>query len=283
MSATAAGRRRATGRREIRFEVNGRTCAFTVRRARDPSIPSVFFVGLPKAGSTLLGRLMNPLTTSAGLVYVAPQEIMFGMGVATSEIPVAVWDVFEPQGYAFGGFRSLPAGLDLPPYASGRTVVLVRDPRDMLISLYFSLARSHRPPGERIGGELAAAFLEARREVALMDIDTFVLDRAAVVVGQFRTLERKLSHISHRLYRYEDVIFDKKAWADDMLGYLGLSVSAESVRQSVVANDVRPSHENPAEHIRKVAPGDHIEKLRPQTIAALDRLLAPILRRHHYA
>ncbi len=269
--------------REIEFELEGRRCVFEVDGPGDPDIPSIFLLGLPKAGSTLLNRLMKPVSKSAGLTWVAVQEIMFSMGVATPAIPPQVNEVFRPAGYAFGGFRSLPPAVRLPAYASGRTVLLVRDPRDMLTSLYFSLAESHRPPGESVGGELAARFHQQREQVNLMGIDAFALANVGVVAGQFEVVEKKLTGVAHKLYRYEDVIFDKAGFVDDMLAYLGLSVRPAVVQRVAAANDVRPEIEDTSQHIRKVSPGDHLDKLKPETIAALDHALGEILRRYHYA
>jgi hypothetical protein len=268
--------------RVIGFELDG--CPFSFRTAHpgDTSIPSIFLVGLPKAGSTLLNRVMRPIAAAAGLSFVGLQETMFSMGVAPQDIPSAVNAAFAPTGYAFGAFRSLPGAFELPAYAAGRTILLVRDPRDMLTSLYFSVARSHRPPGNAVGGELAADFEERRRETMGMSIDAFALARAPVVVDQYGKVTGKLSAIDHRLYRYEDIIFDKLSWTRDMMAYLDLTAPAGVVESAVAANDVRPRVEDPAQHVRKVDPGDHREKLRPETIAELDALFEPILRRHHY-
>ncbi len=273
---------RSGAAREIAFELNGQQFSFTIPRRGDPSIPSVFLVGLPKAGSTLLNRLMIPIVKAAGLSYVGLQESMFRMGVAPQHTPAAVNAGFAPAGYAFGSFRSLPGGFELPSYASGRTILLVRDPRDMLTSLYFSLARSHAPPGKTVGGEMAATFEQRRRQTNSMSIDAFALARAAVVMDQYATVDAKLSGISHNLHRYEDIIFDKTSWARDMVAYLGLTVSSDVLESAVNANDVRPDVEDPAQHIRKVVPGDHREKLRPETISQLNARFEPILRRYRY-
>jgi hypothetical protein len=268
--------------REIAFEVYGRPYAFVMPRPGNPSVASVFLVGLPKAGSTLLNQMMRPITAAAGLSFVALQETMYGMGVAPRDIPAAVNDAFEPAGYAYGGFRSLPREFSIPPFAADRTVLLVRDPRDMLTSLYFSLARSHRPPGTAVGETLAAAFNAQRDEANRTSIDDFALEKAEIVINQFRIVRTKLSSIPHRLYRYEDVVYDKLVWARDMVDYLGLKVPASVIEEAVAANDTRPDLEDPTRHVRRVSPGDHREKLREETIVALNARLKPILRRYQY-
>jgi hypothetical protein len=267
---------------EIVFTVKGHRCAFTMEAPGDQTIPSVFLVGLPKAGSTLLTHLMKPLVQAAGLAFVSAPDVLRRLGVAPKDFPAEINQVFQPQGYAFGGFRSLPGALALPAFAADRTVLLIRDPRDMLTSLYFSVAHSQHPPGPGIGGALAATFEAKRREANDMDIDDFVLSRARGVVVQYGKVERKLRRIPHKLYRYEDVIFDKLGWANDMMAYLDLSPPPGVLKQVVTRNDVRPDVEDMTRHVRKVTPGDHIEKLKPETITELNGQLGPLLQKYGY-
>jgi hypothetical protein len=223
----------------------------------------------------MLNQIMRPLTEAAGLVYRAPAAELFQNGRELRHARLT----FEPSGHAYGGFRNLP--WRLPDFAADRTVLLVRDPRDALTSLYFSVAYSHRPPGATDGSAMLRAF-EARRVTALtIPIDTFVLDQAG---AHARLIEKTLANApAHRLYRYEDVIFDKLAWVEDMLAYFRLSSPRPLVLRIVERANVVPTEEAPLEHIRRVTPGDHRDKLRPETIAALDDRLGPILRRFGYS
>lgn len=236
---------------------------------------SLFLVGLIKSGSTLLNRLMKPVTESAGFVFEAPANDLRQQGLELRDADLT----FVAEGHAYGGFRNLP--WPLPNFAAGRTVFLARDPRDALTSLYYSIAYSHRPPGTIAGDALLRGF-EARRARALDQvIDDFVLQEAP---ARARQIEETLRHLPpHRLYRYEEVIFAKQAWVTDMMGYLGLVVPDRRVTQIVAKHDVMPSEEAPHEHIRRVTPGDHREKLRPETIQSLDIILSSVLRRLGYA
>ena len=104
-----------------------------------------------------------------------------------------------------------------------------------------------------------------------------------MVASQYRVVEGKLRNIPHKLYRYEDIIFDKLAWANDMLAYLGLAAPAAVVERLVAQNDLRPPVEEITQHVRKVVPGDHREKLKTETIAELNTRLAPILEKYGYS
>lgn len=237
-------------------------------------LPSVFIVGLVKSGSTLLNRIMRPITMAAGLTYRSPPDEIFRRGLKLREQTIN----FEPFGYAYGGFRELP--WPLPDFGADRTVLLVRDPRDALTSLYFSLAFSHVPPGTADSPKLLQAF-EARRARALaMDIDAFVLEEAD---RHARLIKRALANTPrYRLYRYEEIIFDKQAWTTDMVEYLGLTAPPGLISNVVARNDVVPAQDAPLEHVRHVTPGDHRDKLRPETIAALDARFAHLMKKMGY-
>lgn len=245
--------------------------------------PSCFLIGLPKAGSTLLNRLMRPLTAKGGLAFFSLYNALHAVGVAMGSVSIDEDSVFTDAGYAYGGFRGTDTLRRLPAFANDRTVFLVRDPRDMLTSLYFSEAISHVPPGTALSTEAAAQF-EARREAARAEtIDAFARRRAADVIASYRRTVACVDKVEHRLYRYEDIIAAKEPWVHDMLRYLRLSVPAPLVQSVIARNDVTPKAEDPTQHIRRVAPGDHKDKLAPDTIAWLDEQFADVLARFGYA
>lgn len=244
--------------------------------------PSAFLVSLPKAGSTLFYRLMTPIANRAGLPFFSLPNTLHDIGVPARDVATGLSEVFRPTGYTYGGYRGIEPGMELPPYADGRTVVLVRDPRDMLTSLYFSEAKSHVPPGNSASDTLLKQFEERRRRALSTAIDDFVLGRAAGLLFSFETVQRELEGKAHKLFRYEDVIFEKRRWVDETIAYLGMDVPERLIETVVEKNDVRPAGEDDAKHIRKVAPGDHLDKLRPETIAELTRVFAPVLERFGY-
>lgn len=246
--------------------------------------PSSFLVGLPKAGSTLLNNLIGPISTAAGYQYFPLFNRLKSASIEPTEIDVDRSDsIFEPDGYCYGGFRGLPGAITLPPFADGRTILLVRDPRDMLTSLFFSVAYSHRPPPARPDSKLTANF-NTRRNIALSsDINNFVIDRAKTTLSIFSAIENKLAKYNIKTYRYEDVVFDKLNWTNDMIDFLRLDVPGEIVERVVARNDVLPQVEDMREHVRTVAPGDHKRKLTGETIDRLDVMLRPVLTRYAYA
>lgn len=267
---------------EIRLTLkDGRALPLTL--PEPGSVPSAFVVSLPKAGSTLFYRLMTPIANRAGLPFFSLPNTLHDIGVPARDVATGLSDVFRPIGYTYGGYRGIEPGMELPPYADGRTVVLVRDPRDMLTSLYFSEAKSHVAPGSSASDTLLKQFEERRRRALSTAIDDFVLGRAGGVLFSFETVLRELEGKAHKLFRYEDVIFEKRRWVDETIAYLGFDVPERLIATVVEKNDVRPAGEDDAKHIRKVAPGDHLDKLQPATIAELNRIFAAVLDRFGYA
>lgn len=245
-------------------------------------LPSVFAVGLMKGGSSLLSQVTRALAQTTGLAYFSLTERMFEAGVRPRDIPEAANTLFRERGYLYGGFRSFPPATEMPAWASARTVLLVRDPRDMLVSFYFSHAYSHRQPGAGAGGLLRQQLDRSREEAKSMSPDEFALRRHGEITGQFRAAWRKLSAVEHRVYRYEDVIFAKRGWLQDMASYYALAVPPVTLDAIADRADIIPESERAGQHIRRVTPGDHRDKLKPETVARLDEAFADILVRHGY-
>ena len=266
---------------DVRLTLENGT-AVTLAMPEPGTAPSAFLVSLPKAGSTLFYRLMQPIATRAGLPYFSLPNELHSIGVPAGDVREGLADVFQPAGYTYGGFRGFERNLGLPDYADGRTVLLVRDPRDMLTSLYFSEAKSHVPPGASASDALLKQFEQRRQRALSMSIDDFALGRAEALRSAFEGVFAAIEGKRHKLFRYEDVIFSKRAWVDEVIAYLGLDVPEQVVANVVAKNDVRPTAEDEGSHIRKVAPGDHLDKLKPGTIARLDETFAAVLQRFGY-
>ena len=237
---------------------------------------SLFLLGLIKSGSTLLNRVMKPITESAGFIFDSPANDLRQQGVELRDAALS----FEAENRAYGGFRNLP--WPLPAFAADRAVFLVRDPRDALTSLYFSVAYSHRPPGTGVSDALLRRFEARRARAKAQAIDDFVLAEAP---RQAETIAETLRHLpaGSRTYRYEEVIFEKLAWVADMMAFLRLEVPQRRVAQIVQRQDIKPEAEAPHEHVRRVTPGDHREKLSSDTIRRLDEILRPVMESLGYA
>ena len=235
---------------------------------------SVFAFSLPKAGSVLLDSIMQGLSSTLGLTYVSIMGEYFNIGLRAQQFPESTSRIFLERGYCYGGFRFIPPRFEIPILKSAKSVLLVRDPRDMLVSHYFSTKTSHPAPS----GTLKTGMKDVPlREVAQrLAIDEYVLDFAKFYL---RHMSRYIEAIrqdqgNFRIYRYEDVIFNKRAWIADMCDAFDWPVPNSTINDIADRNDVIPSSEDQAKHIRQATPGDYKRKLQPETIERLTEMLA---------
>lgn len=185
----------------------------------------------------------------------------------------------NPLNHVFGPIRSREAMPILPAsFDSYETVVHIRDPRDVLTSLYFSHAYSH---------DLKSAKLTAhdRDRIQCAGVDAYVLERLQGVVSIYDYLIENLPWRQTLIVKYEEMVTDFSKWLGDFLPPFrrisGLDDQAERELFNVFckkyADEFCPGEEDVYRHKRKVTPGDHREKLRPETIGVItDALERPL-------
>ena len=246
---------------------------------------SFFAVGLHKAGSSLLTDLFHRLAAGYRYVPFNLHQALYDLGLHAQDVAVPGNEFFRPFGLAYIGFRGWPPSHSLPDCARQRVVHLVRDPRDVMVSLYYSIAKSHASPVlTEDTANLTRQFRDNRDYALRHGIDGFVLAWANKVYREYTETYDVLRPANPRIWRYEDVIFDKVAWVKDMLRHLEMEPPSSDILQQIIRPlDVLPSTEDPARHIRQVRPGDHRAKLSGATIEKLSEAFAPILSRHGYA
>lgn len=233
--------------------------------------PPRFAFSLHKCGSTLLVNLVEDVLRDAKIPCVNPARELFALGFSG-----AVWgadpgflDIVKP-GYVYTGFRDFPPTLTTQTLAATKSVLMVRDPRDALVSAYFSFGPggSHKPPRKN---EAAAKRMQDRRaEEKSLTIDEWVLGRMAHFNAKFIAYAPYLDMPQLQLFRYEDVFFDKLSFARALFAHLNFDIDDAILVRAAAKHNVVPDTERPQLHIRKGLPGDHKEKLLPETIAALN-------------
>ena len=151
----------------------GRSLAFEVAATAQPD--AYFVLGIRKCGSSLLNSMLTDLGRLNGHPFVD-----VGGGFFAADVPEQDWR-HDPAvlralagGTVYGGFRSMPLVFAQSPlYLRSRKILLVRDPRDALVSEYYSIARrlsgvrrrGRRPAHPRLplrGGDPGQAALAAQ-------------------------------------------------------------------------------------------------------------------------
>lgn len=241
------------------------------------AVPSTFVFSLAKAGSVLINNIVQDLACAQGLKYQSIMGDAFEAGISVDDISPDTWSGLQPNGYVYGGFRHLPHRVDIPILKKCKRVLLVRDPRDMLVSLYFSMKYSHPSPGISDKSDAAAKFSAYREMIRSMSIDDFALDQCQYVELALMSYLPYLDDPLTRIFRYEDVIFDKANWVADICSHLEWNLPGGVMDEIAARHDIRVQTEAIDNHIRNVTPGDHVHKLAPSTISELNRRLQAVL------
>lgn len=235
----------------------------------EPSLRSCYLFAFVKSGSTLMEKLVSDYCDAIGAPYFSLYDQAFAQGITTPNIRSDALQCFAEDGIIFSGFRHYPS-FDLP-ISGANVILLVRDPRDMMVSLYFSILKSHVIPAgnERLRRE--------REQLVGFSIDEFVLKRARGYLLAYRRYMDKLSEARKRVFRYEDVIYNKDEWLAEIVDFAGLPHKPKEIKRISARHDVVPAREDASNHIRQVHPGNFRKKLRRDTIEQLNVVLSEFL------
>ena len=189
-------------------------------------------------------------------------------------------------GVIYAGFRDYPSIMQKnADFTAAKKLILVRDPRDALVSEYFSNAFSHNiPAAEKTSAQVNTELMMKLRSEALgMDIDRYVLNRAAAFVATASSFFPALGEKNTLVIKYEDIIFNKPKLVDQMSHHFGLNIDQNTKARISSGIDIRPLHEDPQAFVRQIAPGDHERKLSLKTRQALEVRLRDVLAHFRYA
>ena len=164
---------------------------------------------------------------------------------------------FKPTGYLYNALRypkivKLVENLD-----DYRILLMLRDPRDVLTSAYFSFGYTHTLP---IVAANRDNFIARRNKIASQTVDEFVLaakdDWSKMYNFYCQNLIGKPNVL---LIKFEDMINNFNSWLSSILEFIDLEIDQKKVTELVDrANN------------KKVKPTDHKKILKPETIDILN-------------
>jgi hypothetical protein len=181
---------------------------------------------------------------------------MFQQGAHVEDCPRTLLPFFERDGYVFSGFRQLWLLHESPRFRSATKLLLIRDPRDMAVSLYFSMRNSHPLPWS---GPMRTGITRAREIATDRDVSSFVCEgNADNIFVRLAAFARQVESIpGFKVFRYEDIIWSKRAWCAEIAQHLDMDLPEDVVNRIADRHDVRPDTERPDHHIRQVKPGNY--------------------------
>ena len=159
-------------------------------------------------------------------------------------------------------------------------LIQVRDPRDILVSEYFSLGWLHSSKNWSDEGK------ERREKIQSMSIDDFVLDESLhgkqPLFERMEPVLRFAQQDNVELVKYETLVTQFPVWLETVMRFAGLG-EAKNLTSKLIhqyKNEFQPDQSGG--HKRNIVPGDYKEKLNAQTIETLNQRFSPVLKQLDY-
>ncbi len=247
-----------------------------------PNVPSNFnsrgdsvaFITMHKAGSSIAGLIFRFYAYAAGYIQANIAEAAIQCGIPEAEFCIKNAGLMLTPGYYFGPFRGIYVS-EMGGFLENRLIVQIRDPRDCICSNYYSMAKSHVVPKDE---KLKKAFLEKREAMNAMSIDQSAVGGAK---GYFHRMSRIKNLIENHpntlVMKYEDMVLQTEFWtkqAEEFFGVVERGDLDEKLKEHL---NFSVEKEDPNVHKRQVTPGDHVRKMMPETVTAMNETLSPVL------
>lgn len=174
---------------------------------------------------------------------------------------------------------------DFPKLNKTKHLFQLRDPRDVLVSEYFSIGWRHSIEG------WSQKDLERRELIRTLSIDEYALREPEIskypLLSRFDPLFALQDGSFFDVIKYETMVTDFPAWLESCLKALDIDPASPSNANFVSSLADRYSDEFQAgdsdqSHKRNVTPGDHLNKLKPETIEVLDDRFSNVISAFDY-
>jgi hypothetical protein len=246
---------------------------------------SVLHFSVNKVATQYTKRVMLRCAAENGLLpvrmsdYAWINEFPYLFTLSAEEVKQYL-HVFRPHGFLYTVFGGLVEGLsDIQDY---RTVIMLRDPRDVLVSGYYSYKLSHKiPPSHGKASEFEAF----RAKVQSQTVDEYVIEMSEDTRWRMQQyIDLRKSGPAVTILRYEDMIADFSTWLSRLLQHCQWDIS-QTLKEQLLNEALqtkRIKQEKTSSHKRQLFPGDHKRKLQPQTIEYLNNYFSSILKELDY-
>lgn len=254
-------------RNAIKYGVHGYAAArgrWLEARGKVPEIGNIFAASSPKAGSQWMKALFShPVVREHSGLFTLPQL----------DYQANLDKVFPAATFVPGVYCSYDEYLRMPRTRPRRVVYMLRDPRDLLVSGYYSAVKTHR--------KLNDAALEAYRDkLRAMPFDEALVD---LIEANGQRLSETGSWVDAddpdvKKFRLEEVSEDPRVQVDAMLRHCGIDLSPDELetvlmdvsREALQARDLAARGDGESHY--RVDRKTFRDVFKPEHYEAMDRI-----------
>ena len=237
---------------------------------------SILFFTTQKCASRYVGSLIGQLARSEGMPNIDYDAYVTMSNVPDEYRPFSkngsLEIAFQSNGHFYGPlgtYRNIPKMKDYSIFLQ------LRDPRDVLTSLYFSTAFSHALINQKM--------VDRRKAAKKMTVDEFVLANANLYENIYAQYCQQLLNEPKLIFlKYELMVAEFENWLDQLIDHFAFT-NAQDTRQRIIdQSNFDVAAENIYSQRRQVTPGDFRRKLKTSTIKNINVQFAAILKRLNY-
>lgn len=238
--------------------------------------PSVLFFTAHKCASVFIGKTLRELTSEIELTPINPGAYFSSVGKSEEATKLEMALMFRPTGYLYGPFRQPDRFYLVDDPNKYKKILVLRDPRDVLTSSYFSFGFSHSVP---VLSEKKKDFLAKREKIKQQTIEEYVEGQWRQVFAIYDSYRNILLQQGNDLLflRYEDMISNFEEWLLKIVHHLNIRPSESALGDIIEQTSFKVDSENKNSHKRRVTPGDYKEKLNIELIENLNKEFKEIL------
>ena len=232
-------------------------------------LQSILFFTTYKCASSFAGEIINELTANAGYKHVNFDSYFYHLEKDTDIEYEKIFskNVFRASGFIYGPMRNYQP---IPGIKQYKTLLILRDPRDVLVSHYYSAKYSHEVSTTKM--------LQKRRMTQGQDIDEFVLERLEEFAIIYEQYKLNILPLEGTIFvRYEDMISNPKDFIIKLYKILKINVDIEHIEEIVKNRMAMPKREDKYSHRRSGKSGQYLEKLNSKTVKTINTRLADVI------
>jgi|AntRauTorckE5430_2_1112549.scaffolds.fasta_scaffold00982_6 hypothetical protein len=235
---------------------------------------SILFFTVHKCASTLVVKIIRELSEKMNIIPIDLDGFIItheNNNEAVFEDDNFLKQIFVSEGFYYGALRYFRR---VPNINNYNIFLMLRDPRDVLTSMYFSMAYSHTIFDKKM--------INYRQSVRDMSIDEFVLFNMGGYNKKYNEYINELMGKENVLFlKYEQMVTDFPTWLNEMSSSLGI-YDEEIIDRLIDENSFQKKKEDIHSHVRNIHPGDHKIKLKAETIEILNKEFASVLKALDY-
>ncbi len=236
--------------------------------------PSILLFTTHKCASTYTSKILKKLSDKEAYKAVDIEACL-----ALTERPVPDFyhqknrldQLDQPTGFFIGPLRYFVKLEGLHKY---KIILVLRDPRDVLTSYYYSKLYSHIVINRK--------FKKEREYYKNHTIDEFVLEMLPEIKTRYRQFIKELLPLQNCInLSYELLVTDFKSWLNKLVAFSGLN-NQEVLDELLAEANFQVKKEDKFSQVRNITPGDYKNKLSSETIKILNAELKDELNALNY-